>query len=198
MSQTTSINLLHALQRQDGLAWSRFHDSYSALILYWVLQQGVGHDHAEDLVQEILTVVHRKIGDFEKQQGVAKFRGWLKTITRNLVIDFWRKQKITFSPAISPESLAQPTDHLNDSDSAVQIQNELTILVQKSASNVKTRLREKTWLSFWRTAVDGLDASVVAEELELTSDAVRKNKSRVTQALKREMTESAIFDFLDQ
>ena len=48
------------------------------------------------------------------------------------------------------------------------------------------RFEANTWGAFWRTAIDDIRATEVAEELGMTAVAVRKAKSRVLHKLKDE------------
>ena len=60
------------------------------------------------------------------------------------------------------------------------------------ALKARTEFRENTWKSFQRTAIDGLNATEVAEELGMSPSAVRKARSRVTQRL-----EEALGGYID-
>jgi RNA polymerase sigma-70 factor (ECF subfamily) len=74
-----------------------------------------------------------------------------------------------------------------DDGAAVPLEEERRVLVQRALSLLKTDFEERTWKAFWRTAVDGLPAAQVAEELGMTAAAVRKSKSRVLQRLREEL-----------
>ena len=53
---------------------------------------GVPASDADDLVQEVLLVVFREVGGFERR-GQGAFRAWLRTILANRVRDYFRGQK---------------------------------------------------------------------------------------------------------
>jgi RNA polymerase sigma-70 factor (ECF subfamily) len=54
---------------------------------------------------------------------------------------------------------------------------------------VRGEFEERTWHMSWRTAIEGRTTSALAEELQVTSAAVRQAKSRVLRRLKEEMGE---------
>ena len=64
---------------------------------------------------------------------------------------------------------------------------ERLLLVRRALGLLRTDFEENTWRAFWRTAVDGLPAAEVADELNMSSAAVRKAKSRVLQRLREEL-----------
>ena len=59
-------------------------------------------------------------------------------------------------------------------------------VLRAAVKAVQDRSDDKTWLAFIRTAVDGQNATEVAEELGMNPDAVRQSKSRVTTRLQEE------------
>ncbi len=46
---------------------------------------------AQDVVQETVLTVLRKIKEFEYNRDKGSFKGWLKVITRSRIVDHWRK-----------------------------------------------------------------------------------------------------------
>ena len=59
-------------------------------------------------------------------------------------------------------------------------------LYQRALSFLQETFEPQTWRAFWRTAIDGLPAPEVADELGMSAAAVRKAKSRVLSRLRRE------------
>lgn len=137
--------------------------------------------------------VSTNIAQFERQSGTGKFRAWLKTVTHNKVSDHFRRKakqpaahggsaaKLRFDeiPASADEGSVDVIE-----DDAALAQTEETFLAQRTLQLVRAEFRERTWNSFWRTAVDGQTSQEVAAELGITAVAVRKAKSRVLQRLR--------------
>jgi RNA polymerase sigma-70 factor, ECF subfamily len=58
-------------------------------------------------------------------------------------------------------------------------------VLREAVKAVQDRSDDKTWQAFIRTAVDDQNATDVAKELGMSSDAVRQAKSRVTKRLQK-------------
>ena len=92
--QSTSASLLMRLKSaNNGLAWSRFVKLYTPLIYFWGRKCGLQAEDAADLVQEVLTLLLKKLPEFQYDQSKS-FRGWLRTITLNKWRDRYRKKAL--------------------------------------------------------------------------------------------------------
>ncbi len=88
---TTSETLLERLRRTDDeQAWRRFVELYAPLITRWAGLQGLDGDEAEDLSQDVLMVLIRKLPEFDYDRDKS-FRAWLRTITIHRCHDFFRR-----------------------------------------------------------------------------------------------------------
>src|SRR5437588_10005308 len=103
----TSISLLdHLRHHPNDAAWRHMVDLYSPLIRNWLRRYALQDQDVEDLVQEVLAVVVRKLPDFERKPQIGAFRRWLRNITVNCLRDFWRGQR--YRPqALGQEGFAQ-------------------------------------------------------------------------------------------
>src|SRR5262245_464070 len=91
----TSTSLLGRLRaKSDAKAWTQLVEAYTPLIQKWLRLQAVQANDSDDLVQEILAVVVRKLPDFEHNRRTGAFRCWLRRITVNCLRDFWRGQRL--------------------------------------------------------------------------------------------------------
>src|SRR5207248_8062752 len=102
MTVTSTSLLDRLLQPQDTAAWQRLLDLYTPLIRGWLRRHGLAHDDADDVVQEVLTVVVRRLPDFQHNQRRGAFRAWLRTITVNCLRDFWKGKRLR--PAATGDS----------------------------------------------------------------------------------------------
>jgi RNA polymerase sigma-70 factor (ECF subfamily) len=184
----TSHSLLDRLRlRPDPDGWQRLVNLYLPLIHGWLRRHGVAPADADDLAQEVLTVVVRELPQFQHNQRTGAFRAWLRTITVHRVRDFWRGRKLR--PATGDEEFGKLLDQLEDPHSAPS-----ALWDQEHDHHVARRLMEliqpefgtKTWRAFQRTALDGARAAEVAAELHMSVNAVLIAKSRVLQRLRAE------------
>ncbi len=189
---TTSTRLLRRVAENDSEAWQQVVSLYGPVVRYWIRGAGLSGSDLADVFQEVFLALSRNIASFERQQGTAKFRAWLKTVTISKVMDHFRRagrQPVAFGGSTAVLRLGAIADGLGnasedeDGDGALA-HSEDTFLAQRTLQVIKAEFREKTWNAFWRTAIDGRTSQEVAEELEMTALAVRKAKSRVMQRLK--------------
>jgi RNA polymerase sigma factor (sigma-70 family) len=82
---STDNGLLDGIRARDEQAWTRFVDEYSPLIYVWCRKCDLQSADARDVSQQVFHTVSRSIATFSKSSGKGSFRGWLFTITRNLI-----------------------------------------------------------------------------------------------------------------
>jgi RNA polymerase sigma-70 factor (ECF subfamily) len=129
--------------------------------------------------------MHRFRGD----RPADTFRGWLRTITTNKILDHYRAKKR--QPAATGGSEAQAwwaqiPDVLiaDDTPDETKLCHEL---FQKALRLIQTEFEERTWRAFWRVVVDGQSPQEVAQELAMSAGAVRVAKCRVLHRLRQEL-----------
>src|SRR5690348_7443360 len=89
----TSVSLLERLAgTPSDDDWRRLLDLYQPLLQAWAARAGVPPADAEDLIQDVLLVVFREVGRFERQ-GPGAFRSWLRTILMHRAQDYWQRKK---------------------------------------------------------------------------------------------------------
>ncbi len=81
--------LLAAIARGDIEAFQVFYDRYASRVTSYVRQLSRDREGVEDLVQEVFVSVWRKAGSYSPERGDAA--GWLYTMTRNKLVDQWRR-----------------------------------------------------------------------------------------------------------
>src|SRR5215208_7042246 len=77
---------------EDNATWQEFFDRYWKLIYEVALRSGLTQSEAQDVVQETVISVARKIGSFEYNPVQGSFKGWLLKITRRRIVDEFRKR----------------------------------------------------------------------------------------------------------
>lgn len=83
--------LLRRVAEGEIAAFQAFYQRYSGRVLSYARQLSHNNrDFAEDVVQEVFVAVWRRAGSYSTDRGDPA--GWLYTITRNKMVDLWRKQ----------------------------------------------------------------------------------------------------------
>src|SRR5262245_21513910 len=93
-SRLTSLSLLARVQQHENDAWKRFVHLYGPLVERWVKATCVRPSDVPDLCQEVFRCLTRSIATFKRPTGgIGSFRAWLRTVTRNSVLDHYRRQQ---------------------------------------------------------------------------------------------------------
>ena len=184
----TSLSLLDRLrQSPEDADWSRLIEAYSPLLRAWLMRSEVQAADADDLVQEVLLVVHRELPKFEHNQRRGAFRNWLRQIVVHRLRNFWRSHGRLIA-AGNDSQLEEQLKQLEDDGSQLSQRwdREHNLAVaRKLLELIESRFTESTRLVFRRLVVDGADADTVAAETGLSLNAIFTAKSRVLRELRR-------------
>ena len=185
----TSLSLLEHLQQSpDESAWQRLVDFYTPLIRIWLRRYALLDQDIDDLVQEVLAIVVRKMPEFRRKAQTGAFRRWLRTITVNCLRGFWRSQR--FRPKIAGNAgFVQVLDQLEDANSALSKlwdKEHDEHVARRLLEMIRPRFEPKTWLAFQRVALEAVPVDQVASELGMSANAVFIAKSRVVHLLRQE------------
>jgi RNA polymerase sigma-70 factor (ECF subfamily) len=185
----TSVSLLDRLREEpDTAAWRRLVDLYTPLIRGWLRRHGLPPQEADDLVQEVLAVVVRRLPDFRREERTGAFRRWLRTITVNCLRDFWRRQRGR-PRATGDSDFRNVLDQLEDPESALSRlwdEEHDRHVTQRLLEMIRPHFEPSTWRAFQRVALEGVPPDQAAAELGLTVNAVFIAKSRVLCRLRQE------------
>lgn len=189
----TSASLLdrlrHSGQPED---WQQLLDIYTPLIRNWLRRYSASEQDAEDVVQEVLAVVVRKLPLFERER-IGSFRSWLRTISVNCLRDSWRRDR--FRPnAAGGSDFRMVLEQWEDPGSELsQLWNEQhdQHVLQALLEQIRPNINDTTWQAFRRTAMDNEPATEVAADLGLTVNQVYIARSR-TMARLREIGQGLI------
>jgi len=79
----------------DRDAWDQFVGIYAPLIHGFARKKGLQEADAADVTQDILRQIARSIERFRYDQNRGSFRGWLFTLTRNRLTNFFSRDART-------------------------------------------------------------------------------------------------------
>ncbi|MDA7916341.1 sigma-70 family RNA polymerase sigma factor, partial [Verrucomicrobia bacterium] len=78
---------------EDQQGWQDFFDTYSRLIYGTAVKAGLSAQEAQDVVQETVLSVSKKMPEFSYDPSKGSFKGWLMQLTRWRIKDQFRKRK---------------------------------------------------------------------------------------------------------
>jgi RNA polymerase sigma-70 factor (ECF subfamily) len=185
----TSASLLERLRLQPNEeSWRRLVDLYTPLIRGWLRRHALAGADVDDLVQDVLTVVVRRLKEFHRGERLGSFRCWLRTITVNCLRDHWRAQRAR--PRTTGDSdFMQVLDQMEDPNSGLSRlwdEEHDRHVTRQLLEMIRLQFAASTWQAFQRVALDGTPPDTVAAELGMTVNAVFIAKSRVLHRLRQE------------
>jgi RNA polymerase sigma factor (sigma-70 family) len=188
---TRASLLLRLCDSADHEAWVEFVALYEPVIYRLLRQQGMQDADARDVSQELLLAVSQGIEHWDPAKERGSFRGWLRRVARNLVIDRLR-QRGRRAEAVGGSGLQTALDKLPAAEEpeAAEFDRQLRrTLLQRAGERVRGEVRPRTWQAFWETAVAGTSPADAAKKLEMTVAQVAVAKCRVLARLRAAVAE---------
>lgn len=173
---------------QDG--WKRFFDTYWRLIYATAINSGCSEAEAQEVVQETVLSVAKKMREFKYDPSIGCFKGWLFRLTRWRVADQMRKRRGNHVPL---ESVTPSVDAATTVDSAETLQTSeweqrwKENLMDAAMERVKEHISPKQWQIFDLYALRHWRVSDVAQTLGVPAAQVYLVKCRVVALVKKEI-----------
>jgi len=165
----------------DASAWEEIVQTYNRRIYNICYRFAGSSNDAEDLTQEVFIKMYRTLGSYDPGKGA--FVTWVTTITRNLLVDHFRKTKqdrITDSMDTAPSEHedAQPfseqiQDHSAPPDDAVR-SREVSEAVHEALGKLSPELREAVILR----DLQDMDYKEIAAVLRVPEGTVKSRINR--------------------
>ena len=193
----TRLSLLERLRDlDDHRSWQEFFDTYWKLIYLAAVKNGLSNADAEDVVQETIIGIARKMENFRYQPEVCSFKGWLMLVTRRRIIDHLRKGnpvKHAFVPfssdtavaaeGVSPAMDATAEKAFEDLWEQEWRQN----LLDAAMERIKRKIAPEHYQIFYLQSVKGMPARDVGELLGASLAKVYVVRHRVARMIKNEV-----------
>ncbi|MDH3982312.1 MAG: sigma-70 family RNA polymerase sigma factor [Kiritimatiellaceae bacterium] len=179
--------LLRLKEGANEEVWQDFYDIYGRLIFGYSLHFDISYSEAEDIVQEVCIKVFRQIMRFDYSRERGRFRGWLKTITHNAVIDYLRrKQNRSKTSSEYRKWLEQEEEAAEGDDQIWRLEWEKAVF-EMALDRVRERVGEETIRIFLCYVLEARSAAEVADETTLDANAIYAVKHRVLKFIREEV-----------
>jgi len=184
----TRITLLGRLRRDpdDQHAWAEFVEHYGPRLHAWCLRWGLQEADAQDVTQNVLLRLARKMRDFTYDPN-GSFRAWLKTLAQHACSDY------VASRQRAGQASGEAVDHLLASvearqDLLARLDEEFDReLLEQAIARVRLRVAPQTWEAFRLTALEGLPGAEAARRVPMQVAQVFVAKRRVQKMLQAEL-----------
>jgi RNA polymerase sigma-70 factor (ECF subfamily) len=191
----TRESLLRRLKSWDDQeSWGDFFNTYWRLIYSAALKAGLNEAQAQDVVQDTIIVVAKKMKDFTYDRAMDSFKGWLLYLTRKrIALEYRRKER----ERITSDS-AEPTDWTLEAKDlpdpagfdlqSVWEQEWERNLWEAAITRVKKEVNAKQFQMFDLYTIKEKSAQEVARQLNVPVAQVYLAKHRISSLLKKELT----------
>lgn len=185
MDETSNSLLGEIKASSDERAWDRLIACYTPFIRAILLRKGLGRGDLDDVIQNVLTVVVRRVSEFERQR-TGSFRTWLRAICSNCLRDYWRAYGR--SPLATGDSkVVALLNELNDPESDLsrfwEEQHDQYVL-EHLLELVRHDFKPSTYEAFRRLALNNESVDEVAQDLGISVNAAFVARSRVMKRLR--------------
>ena len=165
----------------DAAAWEEIVRGYQRRIYNLCYRFTGSADEAEDLTQEVFIKMYKSLSSYDVERGA--FVSWVTTLTRNLLVDHFRKtrqERLTDSLDAAPaqdEDAPTLADQLADPkagpESRVQSQ-QTQVVVQQALGKLSPELREAVILR----DLQDMDYKEIAAILKVPEGTVKSRINR--------------------
>jgi RNA polymerase sigma-70 factor (ECF subfamily) len=177
--------------RSDRRVWQEFFDTYWKLIYSVALKSGLSDAEAQDVVQETIITVSRKIDKLRYDPALGSFKGWLLHMTRWRIADQFRKRQpdLADQPTMDEDRRTAPIDRIADGFDldAVWDAEWRAHLLEAAMDRVRRRVDPKQFQIFDCYVVRDWPAQKVAAELRVNIAQVYLARHRVAALIRREV-----------
>jgi RNA polymerase sigma-70 factor (ECF subfamily) len=181
IAPTTRASLLRRLRNpQDHEAWVEFVALYEPVIYRVLRRAGLQDADAQEVMQDLLLAVNRNIERWKLGAEHGSFRGWLRQVTRNLVVSWVRRKRRQLATTSVDLNQLLEANVAEDRAESDEFDAELRrVLFQRASEIVREEVQPQTWQAFYDLAVSGHSVAETASRLGMTAGAVRVAKCRV-------------------
>ena len=191
---TDSSLLCQLKDWHDAASWQRFSDTYRNLIYNTAIKAGLTHAEAQDVLQDTLLSVAKKMHDFTYDPALGSFKGWLLQLTGWRIKNQLKKRlpadhlRPLFSKDASRTSTAARVPDPGTLDmGAFWDQEWRKNLMDVAIGRVKQTANPRQYEIFHLHVVKKLSAGEVAKALNVNAAQIYLAKHRITALVKKEV-----------
>jgi RNA polymerase sigma factor (sigma-70 family) len=179
---------------EDQEGWRDFFSAYWRLIYTAALKAGLNDSEAQDVVQDTVVAIARKMKDFRYDPAVDSFKGWLLYHTRmRIALEYRRRER----ERAGLERLPRNAEWLAEAEQGPELKSvELDEhwnreweqnLWEAAIARVKKEISPKQFQMFSLYVLKEHSAEDVAKSLGVTAAQVYLAKHRITALLRKEL-----------
>ncbi|GGH62500.1 DNA-directed RNA polymerase sigma-70 factor [Paenibacillus silvae] len=129
MQEYSDYQLILLIKQKKQEALSELYDRYAALVYSFSCRSLHQEEGAREVVQSVFVRIWTTEAEFDPDKG--QFRNWILTITRNLTIDWLRKQRSQSSKVVSYDTVKKLESVAEHTELSVENQVEKQLLKEQ-------------------------------------------------------------------
>ncbi len=187
--KTRQTLLIRIRNQHDEKSWEEFIGYYQSYVFAVVTNMNISHHDAEDIVQSVMLKAWKKLPEFEYATRKGRFRGWLATVTRNEVSNFFRKKKWELNNLEGKEGERIESDFHEISQPEIEeisLREWKLYIAELAWKNVKKNISTESAEAFVMLA-DEIPPQEVSEKLGIPIDNLYVYKARIKKRLCQEI-----------
>jgi RNA polymerase sigma factor (sigma-70 family) len=178
----------------DQTSWKEFFDTYWKLIYKAARESGLTDAEAQDVVQNTVISVLKKMPEFEYNPQIGSFKNWLLKLTHWRIIDQVRKRSPAFVGGAkqSPETRRTGTieripDPAGSALEALWNEEWEKNLMDAAIERVKARVDPKQFQIFDLYVIKKMPVAKITQALKINAARVYLAKHRVLSMVRKEI-----------
>lgn len=208
----TSATLIGRVQNGDEEAWHDLVELYHNLLVHWIRKEGIqDEDTVNDLAQQVLIAVRRRIDTFTLRPGLRSWRPWIRKIAKMKAYDFFRKrtrendliERVKENAEREQESeqnksllemeagIDEDDKDTDDEERAILMQSTIDVLHER------TKISKRDLMIFYQCTCTDREYADIAKEFQLETGNVATIKSRVMVKIKGNERYTAIAQLVE-
>ncbi len=192
-TRASLLTRLHDWDDQDG--WREFFDTYWRLIFNVARRAGLNEAEAQDVVQETLLAVAKKMPGFRYDPARGSFKSWLLLNVRSRIVEHWRRRASAsahlVTPAAEPSTGTGLVERIAGPDGpeleAVWQKEWEANLLQAALERTKAKVSARQYLIFDLATLKEAPLAKITRTLGVNVAQVYLAKHRVGKVLKAEL-----------
>jgi len=186
MGSTSALLLGRLRDLGDARAWQEFQTRYAPRLLAWCRGKGLQEADAEEVTQEVLTRVAKRMPAFVYDPQ-RNFSGWLRAVWQSAWLDFVNDHT-PGGCGTGDSSVHEQLHNIVGGDLTAELADEIEReVLHEALARVRPRISLRDWQIFHDLVFAGKSGKEVAGEQNLTLAAVGMVKLRVQRKVSQEI-----------
>ena len=161
------------MENNTEYIWNEFHKHLKLYIIWRIYSK----NDADDILQEVFVKIHTNIGKLKEEK---KLKSWIYRITRNTIIDYYRKNK---------SSLVVSDEYMNNLSYEYEPNDQNLKEISKCIKPLIKSIPKKYQQAIEYTEFQGYTQKQLAEELGITTSwaksRVQRAKTKIKEVLNK-------------